>query len=213
MFAPSLADMFGDCIRAAGNHPACDEFFRLVQPTIIRVVSRIARQHNAPAEVDDLIQEVGLKLIASGKSIVGLLPSDGAEAVSYFSVLAANAARDFFRARGAEKRGISNTVSLETPLASFAVGLKHFGGCDMNLLLGEIEDFLPSDPREQIVFRLYYRQGFTAREISAIPAFQLTAKGVESMIFRITREIRERLSAQEKKASSKKSFSKLVRFK
>jgi RNA polymerase sigma-70 factor (ECF subfamily) len=64
---------------------------------------------------------------------------------------------------------------------------------DQVLLLSQIEACLPENRREQIVFHLYYRQGFTAKEVAAIPALDLTVKGVESMIFRIAQHIRDRI--------------------
>lgn len=61
------------------------------------------------------------------------------------------------------------------------------------MLISQIESFLPQDRREQVIFRLYYRQGLTAKEIASIPAFGLSVKGVESVILRITNQIRERI--------------------
>jgi RNA polymerase sigma-70 factor, ECF subfamily len=198
MAAPSLPKMYGDCIRAAGNHPSCDEFFRAVRPVLARVAARVAHQYNLPGEIDDLVQEISLKLVASGRAILHSLPSDSTQALAYFSVLAANSARDFFRARGAAKRGAGTTISLDIPLTAMAASLGAAGDLDKQLLLARIEEFLPEDRREQVVFRLYYRQGLTAREISSIPALALSVKGVESMIFRVTRGIRERLHSPRK---------------
>jgi len=176
MELPPISELYGDCIRSGGKHSACDEFFRTVQPVLRRVCWRVARQYDAPEDVDDLVQEVSLKLIASGTSILASLPARTEAALAYLSVLAANSARDFFRARRASKRGTQPAISLY----------------DRALLLTRIEENLPEDRREQVVFRLYYRQGFTAKEIADIPAMNLTTKGVESMIFRITRGIRLR---------------------
>ena len=189
----SLSQMYVDCIRAAGNHPACGEFFQTIRPTVFRIASRVAYQYSSPGDIDDVVQEISLKMIASGQSIVQSVPADSHAALAYFSVLAANSARDFFRARGATKRGRGSTVSMETVAAMAAGRLGIIHDFDRDLLLGRIEESLPPDRREQIVFRLYYRQGLTAKEISSIPALALSVKGVESMILRITKKIRERL--------------------
>jgi hypothetical protein len=46
------------------------------------------------------------------------------------------------------------------------------------------------------VFWLYYRAGCSAAEIAAVPGIDLTAKGVESLLLRMTRELRRRLAQQ-----------------
>ena len=43
------------------------------------------------------------------------------------------------------------------------------------------------------LFWLYYRQGFTAEEIAALPAAGLSAKGVESALRRIAGWLRDRI--------------------
>jgi RNA polymerase sigma-70 factor (ECF subfamily) len=173
---------------------ACEEFFRIVRPILNRIASRVARQYDAVSEIDDLVQEISMKLMASGRVILASLPREPPATVAYFSVLAANSARDFFRARNAAKRGRRATVSLDAPLVVFAARCGLPNSLDHDLLVSQIEDCLPDDRREQIVFRLYYRQGWTAKEIAAIPALDLTVKGVESMIFRTMKQIRQRLN-------------------
>ena len=191
-----ISEMYGDCIRSGGKHPACDDFFRTIRPVLRRVSWRVARQYDALGDVDDLVQEVSLKLIASGTSILESLPPHPDGALAYFSVLAANSARDFFRARGAFKRGTQPTISLDDQLKAVAASLDVAESYDQELLLRGIEERLPKDRREQVVFRLYYRQGLTAKEIADIPALNLKIKGVESMIFRITRSIRASFQAR-----------------
>jgi len=164
-----------------------------VRPALVRVIQRVAYQHNSASDIDDLLQEVSLKLIGSGPTILGSLPSDSTKELVYFSVIAANCARDVFRARRAARRSSAATVSLDTSLSGIAENLGVVGDFDQDLLLAKIESLLPPDRREQIVYRLYYRQGLTAKEISSLPALNLSVKGVESMIYRITKQIRERL--------------------
>jgi RNA polymerase sigma-70 factor (ECF subfamily) len=51
--------------------------------------------------------------------------------------------------------------------------------------------------RNSKIFWLYYRAGLSAAAIAALPGIGLSTKGVESLILRITRELRERMSAPE----------------
>ena len=48
--------------------------------------------------------------------------------------------------------------------------------------------------RDQKIFWLYYRLGFSAKQIAEFPTFQLTAKGVESTLHRLTVLVRARVS-------------------
>jgi RNA polymerase sigma-70 factor (ECF subfamily) len=62
-------------------------------------------------------------------------------------------------------------------------------------LLEQLDRKLLSAPkiighRDRALFWLYYRQGFTAEEISRLPAAGLTAKGVESALRRVTAWLR-----------------------
>ena len=196
MNPPSLSELYGDCVRSAGNHPSCDEFFLTFRPALARITRRVAWQYNSPQHAEDVEQEVSLKLLASGQTILGRLPSQPVAALAYFSVVAANAARDFFRALGAVKKGGDVTVSMDTQLSALHASLGASPDLDRRLIMGRIEELLPADRRERIAFRLYYQQGYTAREIAAIPAFDLSVKGVESMIFRTTEVVRKRFHGE-----------------
>jgi DNA-directed RNA polymerase specialized sigma24 family protein len=64
------------------------------------------------------------------------------------------------------------------------------------VLMTQLDDLLRLSPgtvtpRDRNLFWLYYRNGMTAEAISQIPAMQLTAKGVESALQRMTRLLRE----------------------
>ena len=48
--------------------------------------------------------------------------------------------------------------------------------------------------RARLVFWLYYRTGLTANAIASLPSVGLTTKGVESLLFRLTRLVRDRVS-------------------
>jgi len=48
--------------------------------------------------------------------------------------------------------------------------------------------------RDCLIFWFYYQQGMSAKAIAALATVQLTAKGVETVIFRLTRCVRERLA-------------------
>jgi RNA polymerase sigma-70 factor, ECF subfamily len=195
-----LAELYAECVRASGVHPACDRFFQIFRPTLGRIAFRVAQQFGAKEETDDVIQEISLKLATKDSSVLAGLPREPSAALAYFSVVSANAARDFFRARNATKRGFGRTISLDAALDSITAGVSHQP--ERMLLLSQIEDCLPPDRKSRAVFRLYYRQGFSAKEIAAIPALELSLKGVESLIHRIILHLRQRLLERERKVTA-----------
>ena len=65
-------------------------------------------------------------------------------------------------------------------------------------LLEKLDRMLLSAPkiigaRDRALFWLYYRQGFTADEISRMPAVGLTPKGVESALRKVAAWLREEI--------------------
>jgi RNA polymerase sigma-70 factor (ECF subfamily) len=69
------------------------------------------------------------------------------------------------------------------------------------VLLREIDeaiDRIAASKRDKTVFLLYYRQGFTALAIAQVPGIELTAKGVESCLHRLTAQLREHMAGTRK---------------
>ena len=72
---------------------------------------------------------------------------------------------------------------------------------ERGVLIGEVRRHLAlfaagqDRERNSNVFWLYYRVGLSASAIAALPGIDLTTKGVESLILRMTREVRERMLA------------------
>jgi len=185
---PPYATLYRACI--SGDGTSCEEFFRLLRPVLERVASRIARQWSAVGETDDVMQEIHLKLVTASASIGKMASGPSGQAVAYFSVLAANAARDFFRRRDYQLRHVDKSASIDDAIERLTGG-KDAGTLDRDLLFSRIEECLMGQPRERTIYRLYYRQGFSAREISEIAGLGLTCEGVESLILRLTKQIKK----------------------
>ena len=184
--------------KCLGNAGA-EEWVRLIrrlEPLFARAVYRVAMDWG-PAraeEIADIVQTICLKLAARNGEVLRRLPAESDQsAVAYFKVMAANSALDHFKAKYADKRGRDQTVSLEPHDNLVALYGSH-QTTEREILLAQVDAALEADPRERRIFWLYYRQGFTAREIAAIPALGLTAKGVESMIHRLTAAVRANLT-------------------
>jgi RNA polymerase sigma-70 factor (ECF subfamily) len=190
----------------SGEESIWSEFVRRFHPVISRVALRVARQwgESSPDVIDDLVQETFLKLCKERGSLLRKFESHHSDAVfAYFGVITANLVRDHFRAAHAIKRGGA--------LAAASIDLDHHGepvsprsehSIDRDLLLREVEACLREATRglqadrDRRIFWLYYRIGIPAGQIALLPGIQLTTKGVESTILRLTRLVRERLNRQ-----------------
>lgn len=193
------------CSSAAGTRADWEEFVRRFQPAIAQTVLRAASRlgDSTPATVTDLVQETYLKLCADNFRLLRTFrPTHPDSFVAFVRTVAANLVRDHFRALTAQRRGSGQTHSSEItdqiPAAPTAEGnhdtLQHA------VLLREIDHHLraslsgPDAARNHRVFWLYYRVGCSAAEIATLPGIDLSAKGVESLLLRMTRDLRQRFT-------------------
>lgn len=176
---------------------------RSCRPLASVVTLRVARMWAnsvSPAIVEDIVQEVFLKLCEQERRILRDFEPRGND--SFFGLLrivTASVANDYFRRQYSAKRGgkvVTSSLGEDTYPA-------HVSGDDceelqQTVLLTEVDALLRSDPlaiseRDRSFFWLYYQQGFTAMEIAGSTGSGLTPKGVESALRRITRWTREKL--------------------
>lgn len=188
-----------------GQAPAWEEFMRRYHRLIAGVVFRTTQKwgESSPATIDDLIQEIYLKLCADDYRLLRAFDPKHADAIyGYLKVIAANVVHDRLKALHSEKRGGERVVGDLTTLENRsgvgeASGSKH--AMEREILLREIDAHLNASlsggtaDRDRTIFWLYYRQGFTTKAIALLPAIGLTIKGVESTIFRLTKLVRRRM--------------------
>jgi RNA polymerase sigma-70 factor (ECF subfamily) len=166
---------------------------------------RVARQWGevSPQVVDDLVQETYLKLYAERTRFVERFTANHEDAVfGYIKVFTENLAHDHFKALRSKKRGgAAKTETLggsetETPLRPATAGSHEV---DRQIILREIDTCLRklgegrTAERDRRIFWFYYKVGLSAIAIAALPSIELTTKGVESTLFRLTRHVRELL--------------------
>jgi RNA polymerase sigma-70 factor (ECF subfamily) len=198
-------ELFSICA-SGGDAASWEEFIRRFNPVIGRSVLRVAIRHGTSdkAQIDDLVQETYLKICAHECKLLRTFTSQHPEsAFGFLRVVAASVAHDFFKSRLAEKRApetIASSVDEKTtPAARYAQNsLNH---AERAVLVDQIDRRLravvPAQEfqRARTVFWLYYRSGLTASAIASLPAVELTTKGVESLLFRLTRLVRDSLSS------------------
>src|ERR1035438_8608834 len=106
--------------------------------------------------------------------------------------IVANAAHDYFRGQRAKKRDVLASVTLDAEMGDRTPGTSNIEG---ELLVRQLHFLAGHDARSRHVFQLYYRLGWTAREIAGIPALGLSPKGVESLVYRLTSDLRQKVQA------------------
>lgn len=199
-----------------GETDAWEEFIRRYHRPIAIVVMRIASRfgHVSREAIDDLVQDTYLRLCADNYSALRRFVEQHPNAfLAYIKTVAANVARDFFKATCSAKRGANQVQGLPEDFAA-AVPAEVSGQelwIQRYLLLKEIQSHLSSGlegrdrERTARIFWLYYRAGLSAAEIASLPGIGLNTKGVESTLLRTTRMLRERMDAPRVRRSLKEA--------
>jgi len=189
---------------------AWSEFILRFQPFIARTIARVVHRFGKVSHelVDDLTQDTFVKLCHADFRILRHFETRHENAfVGILKVVASNTAHDYFRNAASSDRGFrkspeADLVSIESvpiPHAAFET--------EGRIALADIDRALktlshePNFQRDYKIFWLYYRNGYTATEIAALPDVKLSVKGVESILHRLTRQIRSALTQRTKKGS------------
>lgn len=195
----SHPDLVQACL--ANDEAAWEEFVFRYRQVISLAVLRTARRwgDTSKAVLEDLIGDTYLKLCADDFALLRHFEFRTDTAIyGFLKVVAVNVVHDCFRQRQAKKRGVEVTIE---EVYEFADPPRPDGPDDIerNVLIKEVEEALSavtgSDAeRDRTVFWLYYRQGFPANAIAELGWVGLGTKGVESLIHRLTKAVRERLT-------------------
>ncbi len=199
----SLRDIWRKCLDTPTDDAVWVELLTRIHPDVLRVARNVARSSglDRPEDIDDLVQEICLKISHPSSLRAIRLPSDDKQADRYFRATAANAARDALKTRFACKRGEHVTISMEDHLTELADSVAA-PAIEREILFRQIDELLEANASERAIFWLYFREGLTSKEIASIPAVGLTSKGVESALQRMTSSLRNRLNPSgETKAS------------
>ena len=167
-------------------------------------VSRIWQGNTTASVVDDIVQEVFLKLCEKERRILRDFKPQGEDSfLALLRVVAASVANDYFRRLRSEKRGgkVVTMVLDEESSSVVPVASEKDSEVQRAVLFSELDQKLRSAPgstaeRDRTIFWLYYLQGLTADEIAGLPASDLSAKGVESALRRITTWLRKELEPE-----------------
>jgi RNA polymerase sigma-70 factor (ECF subfamily) len=180
------------------------EFIRRFQPVIAAAVGQKARSFNANSRelIDDLVQETYLKLCEDNSALLRRFqPRSDVSIYSFLKVVAGNIALDHFKSEMADKRGAHQTESMGDleQIDPRTKGTDIVDGIHRALQREQMEKIVlektkgKDQRRNCLIFRLHYWQGFTAREIAALPSIGLSTEGVESVLMRLLVMIRSHI--------------------
>jgi len=176
-------------------------FQRPISLSIARTVCKWGK--NPRLFVDDLLQEVYCKLWADKCRLLLHFAEQHSDEVvlGYIRTIAINVAHDHFKSLHTQKHGAGETEQLHEDFEPAAKS-GSFGGpeaMDREVFLEQVHEQVQNcaagsnQERDCLIFWFYYLQGMSAKAIAALATIKLTAKGVEAVIFRLTRCVRERL--------------------
>ena len=201
-FTMSSQELVAECVGGRGE--AWQEFFHRYSRLITSVVIRMARQwgDTSPELINDLTQEVYLNLANDNCRLLKTFePVHENAVVGYLKAITANVALGYFRAIHAAKRGSGGNIEDTVYLDAAPVDISSTREPEMMVMMEEIDQILKekASERDLAIFRLHYHQGLTAKEIAAMPAVQLTVKGVESVLHRLIQVLRHELKVSRRK--------------
>jgi DNA-directed RNA polymerase specialized sigma24 family protein len=172
------------------------EFVRRTHLLIANVIINTVRRWKQPAPslVDDLIQDTHMKLFDNDKKALRSIRNEYENTIfGYLKVVASHVVQDHFR------KPINKAEEIELSDAVLPSGSDERERLEFSDKKDEVQKILAtlssSDTykRDVAIFWFFYEQGYTAKEISLMPHLGLTLKGVEAVILRLTRYIREKL--------------------
>ena len=176
------------------------EFVRRTQPLIASVIINTVRRWKTPVPslVDDLIQDTYVKLFANDKKALRALKNEYENTIfGYLKVIASNVVRDHFRQSVNKADEIELSDAVLPPGPRERERLEFLDKKDQVQKILETLSASETYQRDVAIFWFFYEQGYTAKEISLLPAVGLTVKGVEAVLFRLARQVRGNTGAKE----------------
>ena len=199
----SLKELICLCADSCDDE-AWEEFVSRIRKPISLAVMRTASRKGERCRslVEDLVQETYRKLWEGGCRLLCDSDIQHPDAIlGYLRIIAANVARDHFKhVYGQSSGGSTPHVSTSDvdPEAGNEDGRSQ-EKIEFEILLNEIDEHLkqcltgPDQERDRTVFRFYFGQGWSTKEIASLLVIGLTAKGVGSVIERLKRCLREQI--------------------
>ncbi len=216
----SNRELIAHLASAGPDDPAWLEFVSRFERRIRLTIHsrfRVEAQHNRASDVDwtgemvrDLTQDVFLRLLdAERKPLAHFKGRNENSFYTYLSAIASNLVHDHFRKLRTQKTPPAAT-SLDEPLptsdgaqgpsvgenvASTRPGPEHTAQADeLRRRIGAVIQRLGFPKRDRLVFRFYFLEGRTIKELASCRAVGLSRSGVEKCVRRLRVAVQEELT-------------------
>lgn len=206
-------ELIRHCLR--NDQTAWCEFVRRYQPVISSVVVKTLRRCMSPSPslVDDMVQETYLKLCMHKFKALRRFECRHENALAGFlKVVASNVTQDYLRSFLAKRRGSGKAEDqIDEAIPQKHPAAKSTEATEQQIMFSQIASCLEKESsevnfkRDCRIFWLYYWCGLTAEEISRLPEIELSIKGVESALFRLTKLLRTKLGGSASKTRRRKA--------
>lgn len=181
------------CLRSE-EQTLWEKFVRRTQPMIASVIINTLRRWRdpSPALVDDLIQDTYLKLFANDRKYLRGIRNEYENAIfGYLKMVASTTAQDYSRRPEHKMAEVELTDQVLPPSTTEADRIEFMQRkAEIEARLNGLSSS-STYARDISIFWLYYEQGYTAKEIAALPNLSLTIKGVEAVLLRLTRYVKD----------------------
>lgn len=194
-----IRELLNLCL-SSNDQELWQKFVRRTQRLIANVIINTLRRWSEPTPslVDDLIQDTYVRLFANDcKALRGIRNEHENAIFGYLKVTASNTTVDYFR----QQKNKPPEVELEATETAMPLLSDGFDRIEFERLKDKIEECLKwlssaeNYQRDQVIFWLFYEQGYTAKEISLLPNTSLSVKGVESALLRLVRLVKDCLAS------------------
>ena len=199
-------ELFRECAKNLRNAELWEEFYSRYRRKILLYLLRAFRTFGGNSEdfirhADDWLQEVFTKLVQNdGRVIASFRGSNEPSVYAFLGTIAMSVVADQLRYQGALRRR-AQFVALEKfdDSGTYSDTETQFSAL---LELIDVERALceqtKNPVRDSLIFKLYFVEGLSAREIASIPALKLTTSGLEKVLNRL----RSRLAPKEHSRNS-----------
>jgi len=190
-----LHRMLWECVRL-GVPEAWNSLIAAIQPIVRSAVLHALIRFGAvgPTLAEDLTQDVLLKLCARDFAVLRVCRAETTAAFHvYIRSIAATGVLDHIRLETSLKKGSGKaTVNLDDAAASLVSSDSPAETAERQILLARIERCLTDKGQaNRSIFWLYHRQGYTPKAIAALPGICLGPDGIETLVYRLTKSVRE----------------------
>ena len=202
----SSAELIRQCGRELTDRALWEQFTQRFQKQIFLYLMRVLKFHSKRDDMTELIpelaQEVYLRLCHNeGTMMQEFRGETDFSVAAFFGRVCASVAIDHLRRNDSLKRSGGTVVSIDDAREKEKVNNSGRDYSELNedaiLKWIDVEKLAAADPdpknakRNSIILKLHFVDGMTTEEISQFPGFDLTERGVGSVISRLRKRIRK----------------------